>query len=270
MRLLINHTTVYRYDHAPSFSAQVFRLTPRTNNSQHVMRWRVDAPGTMSQWTDAFANTCHTLVVDDPPERIEVRASGEVVTSDVNGVLPWEKGDLPVEVYLRQTGQTEPDAAILDFFRDHEDALRADRIKALHALMEALHEKVSYEPGTTDVLSTAQEAFAAGRGVCQDHAHIFIGGLRALGMPARYVSGYLYDGEKAEPHAAGHAWAAAWVPDLGWVSFDVSNCKSGTDCHVSLAVSLDYDTAAPIRGVRSGGDEGEEMEVHVSVSSMQQ
>ena len=270
MRLNITHKTVYRYEHAPFFSAQVFRLTPRTNVSQHVLRWKIESIGGLSPWTDAFGNTCHTLVIDDPPERIEVRASGEVVTEDVHGILKGEPGDLPLEIYLRQTEQTEPDAAILDFANGFADALAADRIGGLHKLMEEIRSRVEYVIGTSDAQSTAQDAFAGGQGVCQDHAHLFIGSLRALGIPARYVSGYLYDGEQTDPHSAGHAWAAAWVDGLGWVSFDVSNCKSATENHVSIAVGLDYDSAAPIRGVRGGGVGSELLDVEVHLSDSQQ
>lgn len=270
MRLNIQHKTVYRYEDAPIFSAQVFRLTPRTNISQHVLRWRIDTVGSLSAWTDAFGNACHTLVIDDPPDLLEITARGEVVTSDVNGVLPRESGELPLEVFLRQTDQTEPDEAIVDFAEDHRAPLEANRLDGLHALMGAIGDRVEYETGKTDVTSTAVEAFAAGHGVCQDQAHIFMSIARELGVPTRYVSGYLYDGEQAAPHVAGHAWAESWVDGLGWVSFDVSNCKSATDRYVGLAVGLDYDTACPIRGVRTGGAEDEALEVFIQIGANQQ
>lgn len=270
MRLNISHRTAYSYDHAPIFSAQVFRLTPRTNISQQVLRWRIDAAGSLSAWTDAFGNVCHTHVLDYAPHNLEIHAYGEVRTTDVKGVLPSEPGDLPFEVFLRQTPQTRPDEAMVAFAHGFDDRLAGNRLDGLHALMEAIRGHVDYELGSTHALSTASEAFASGSGVCQDHAHIFIGCARVLGIPARYVSGYLYDGERADPHTAGHAWASAWVDDLGWVSFDISNCISATDHHVSLAVGLDYDTASPVRGVRTGGAESELLDVAVHLSTVQQ
>lgn len=270
MRLSISHRTVYRYDHAPFFSAQVIRLTPRTNISQQIMRWRIETAGSLSPWTDAFGNACHTLVLDDVPHKLEIHAYGEVLTNDTQGVLPGEPGELPLEVFLRQTGQTKPDAAMADFARSFADPMRANRIAGLHDMMLAIRDRVEYELGITHALSTAPEAFAHGHGVCQDHAHIFIGCARLLGIPARYVSGYLYDGENHDPHTAGHAWAAAWVDDLGWVAFDISNCIAATDDHVSIAVGLDYDTASPVRGVRTGGTESELLDVAVHVSAAQQ
>lgn len=270
MRLNISHKTTYHYADPPVFSAQVIRLTPRNNARQHVIRWRIEPSDGLSSWTDAFGNVCHTLVVDEPRERIEILASGEVDTVDLGGVLPREVGELPLEVFLRQTDQTKPGAALRDFARGFSDSLNKDRVSGLHELMNAARDHVEHETGTTDALATAAEAFDGKSGVCQDHAHIFIGCARSLGIPARYVSGYLYDGEHPDAFVAGHAWAAAWVDDLGWVSFDTSNRKSATDNHVSIAVGLDYETASPICGVRSGGDGGERMDVAVTVSAAQQ
>lgn len=270
MQLNVSHRTTYSYKNPPAFSAEVIRLTPRTNASQHLVRWRIEPSAGLSVWTDAFGNTCHTLVVDEPRERIEIHAAGEVVTTDVNGILPREDGELPLEVFLRPTDQTRLNEELREFAQTFSAPLAKNRIDTLHDLMGQIRERVDYRTGTTDALTTAVEAFEAGEGVCQDHAHLFIGCARALGVPARYVSGYLYDGEHSDAYVAGHAWASAWVDDLGWVSFDVSNCKSATGSHVSVAVGLDYETAAPIRGVRSGGAGDEALDVAVNVSAAQQ
>ena len=196
----------------------------------------------------------------------DIIASGEVVTSDVSGVLPREDGELPLEIFLRQTDQTKLDGPLKEFAHSFSGRLSGNRIDALHELMGEISDRVEYHTAKTDAHATAAEAFALGRGVCQDHAHIFIGCARALGVPARYISGYLYDGEQSASYVAGHAWAAAWIDGLGWVSFDVSNCKSATDRYVSIAVGLDYESAAPIRGIRSGGVGAEELDVAVNVS----
>ncbi len=269
MRLNITHRTVYRYEGAPIYSAQILRLTPRTNLSQHVLRWKIDAPGGLSAWNDAFGNTCHTHVVEDPPEQLAITAYGEVVTTEVSGVLPAEVGDLPTQVFLRQTARTRPSAEMTEFAGGFAARVEADRLDGLHELMAALHEKIDFDTERTTVDSTAAEAFEAGCGVCQDQAHVFAGVARALGVPARYVSGYLYDPELGNVSAAGHAWAAAWVRNLGWVSFDPVHCRSATDAYVSLAVGLDYDSASPVRGMRTGGHGDEGLEVSVSVNAQQ-
>lgn len=270
MRLNITHKTTYRYEDPPIFSAQVIRLTPRTNISQHLVRWRIEPSAGLSGWIDAFGNVCHTLVLDEPRDRIDIIASGEVVTSDISGILPRDEGELPAEVFLRPTVQTKLDAGLREFAGSFADRVSKNPVDGLHQMMGEIRNRVDYHTGRTDALATAIEAFSTGRGVCQDHAHIFIGCARSLGVPARYVSGYLYDGEHSEAYVAGHAWAAAWVADLGWVSFDVSNCVSATENYVSVAVGLDYETAAPIRGVRSGGVGDEALDVAVSVSAAQQ
>ena len=102
MRLNITHKTTYRYEDPPIFSAEVIRLTPRTNISQHLVRWRIEPSAGLSAWSDAFGNVSHMLVVDEPRNRIDIIASGEVVTSETNGVLPRDEGELPLEVFLAE------------------------------------------------------------------------------------------------------------------------------------------------------------------------
>jgi transglutaminase-like putative cysteine protease len=122
-------------------------------------------------------------------------------------------------------------------------------------------------PGTTDVHTEAAAALADGKGVCQDHTHIFIAGCRTLEVPARYVTGYLYLGDDAGAEAH-HAWAEAWVDGLGWVGFDVANRICPTDNYVRLASGLDAGYAAPIKGSRRGGS-GESLDVAVAVHQQQ-
>ena len=113
--------------------------------------------------------------------------------------------------------------------------------------------RVAYEVGVTNTHTTAADALKDGRGVCQDHAHVFISAARSLGIPARYVSGYLLAGTGDEPSDANHAWAEAWLDGLGWVGFDPANGVCPTDRYVRLASGLDAAFAAPIRGTRRGG-----------------
>jgi transglutaminase-like putative cysteine protease len=270
MRLFIEHRTAYRYGGEVLHSAQYLHLTPVSNASQQVVNWRIDAPGQIARWQDAFGNICHTLVVERPSTEIRITASGRVDTFDVNGVLANEDGALPVEVFLRATPLTRTDERVRDFAASFAGAVARDRLDGLHALMGGVRERVDYRTGATHVHSTAAEVLADGFGVCQDHAHVFIACCRALGVPARYVGGYLFDGEADALSTAGHAWAAAWVDELGWVSFDVSNTVCGTERHVGVATGLDYAGAAPVRGMRRGGSADEEMEVTVQISAVQQ
>jgi len=264
MRIAIRHGTVYRYDRPVRFTSQYLRLTPYGNPSQRVINWRLDAPGELAPWTDGFANHCHTLFCDDGSTEIRVLASGVVETTDTAGVLPFE-GGLLVGAFLRPTPRTRADDSIRRFAEPFRKQAGESVVDGLHALATKLAEEIEYREQGTDVHSTAAEVLKDGFGVCQDFAHLFISCARAIGVPARYVSGYLYTGESDTPHVAGHAWAAGWVDGLGWVSFDVANRTCGTDRYVGLAVALDYDGAAPLRGVRAGGGADEILEVEVQV-----
>ena len=169
--------------------------------------------------------------------------------------------------YLRPTSLTEANEAIHGLARQAKRSADGD-LDLGHRLMGLVRDAVDYETGATDAAHTAAEAIAAGAGVCQDHAHVFIACARALEVPARYVSGYLWSEGSAGPFDAGHAWAELFVDDLGWVGFDVANRICPTDAHVRVAVGRDYLDAAPVRGLRSGSAD-EQMQVQVQVSAAQ-
>jgi transglutaminase-like putative cysteine protease len=267
MRLSVHHRTSYDYDGHVSSSTQYLRLTPVSNPSQRVLNWRIEAPGPLAEWRDAFGNVCHTLVVDKPVSSIDIHAHGQVDTTDTSGVLPDEFDGPPLDVFLRETPLTRADEQVRDFAAPYRAKLEAGRLDGLHALSGAVRDAVDYRSGGTDVHSSASESLELGTGVCQDHAHVFIACCRHLGVPARYVSGYLFTPDESE--VASHAWAAAWIDDLGWVSFDVANRTCGTPHHIGLAVGLDYHGAAPARGVRQGGDDGETLSVFVRIAESQ-
>jgi transglutaminase-like putative cysteine protease len=123
---------------------------------------------------------------------------------------------------------------------------------------------MTFDTDPTHPATTAADAFALKRGVCQDITHIFITAARSLGIPARYIGGYFRRGDDVTHQDAGHAWAEAFVSDLGWVAFDAANGICATEAHVRVAVGLDYLGAAPIRGMRQGGS-GELLDVDVHV-----
>ena len=141
---------------------------------------------------------------------------------------------------------------------------RKDPLSSLHALSRAIGERVAYHKGATTAASSVEDVLAAGKGVCQDHAHVFVSAARVLGLPARYVSGYLMMDEQVDQDAT-HAWGEAYVPGLGWVGFDVSNEVCPDERYVRVATGLDYQDAAPISGLRVGSA-SESMVVAVQVS----
>lgn len=267
MRISIDHKTVYSYSSAVRHTAQYLRLTPPSNESQRVVSWTVEAPGKTARWRDVYGNRCLTLVIEGPMEEIPIRAYGQVDTVDLSGVLPVQEMEPPRDVFLRQTAITRPDPAIREFAKGYAEEISADRVAGLHKMMIGLRDRIDFQAYTTDVATTAAEAFSQGTGVCQDHTHMFLSACRYLGVPARYVGGYLYDGGNDEAYTAGHAWAAAFVEGLGWVSFDIANKQSGSHHYVGVAYGLDYADTAPIRGVRTGnaGDESMQVGIHVNL-----
>lgn len=268
MRLAVRHETHYAYDTPLTYSAQRLHLWPVDFASQRSLSWSITAPGFDHAlgYTDGFGNRVHMLTYGNIEGPVSIVAEGIVEVTDTAGVVRGLSCAAPDAVFLRQTRPTTANAAL----RSLGERQLSGRpvLDGLHGLMAEIHAKVAYELGATHAHTTAAEAFADGRGVCQDHAHIFIAACRASGVPARYVTGYLVTGQGASSTAA-HAWAEALVPELGWVGFDPANAKCPTDNYVRVAAGLDAAGVAPIRGSRRGG-EAERMRVEVRVEIAQQ
>ncbi|MEC5404375.1 transglutaminase family protein [Paraburkholderia sp. MPAMCS5] len=262
MYLTIRHDTSYRYEATVHYSIQQLRLTPASGASQIVRRWSIDAPGKLDSTVDAYGNALHTLVINKPHSEIRLHVSGEVDTIALDdGRLRDEAGPIPLEHFTCATRLTEADPAIRELAGSVPDLASPG---SLIALSERIVERVQYNPGITEVSSTAAQALALGNGVCQDHAHLMLACCRARGVPARYVSGYIEPGDV--PHAASHAWVDVWLDGTGWVSVDVTHAAFASEIYCRLAVARDYEAAAPVRGRRIGGRE-EKMDVAVMVSA---
>jgi transglutaminase-like putative cysteine protease len=195
---------------------------------------------------------------------LRVLVEGEVETRDTQGVVRGVVERFPPSLFLRETTLTHPDESICAFAAETRTTTGDKSLGLLHVLLERLHEEMIYDTDPTHPATTAAEAFALKRGVCQDLTHIFIVAARSLGIPARYVGGYMRRNDGVIQQDAGHAWAEAFVPDLGWVAFDTANGICATDAHVRIAVGLDYLGAAPVRGMRYGGS-NETLAVSVQV-----
>ena len=263
MLIRIDHTTTYTYQQAPRSIIQMLRLTPRPHEGQHIKRWDIelDADARMRKGEDAFGNITHTLYVDAPPERLSIRVKGEVMTTDTAGTLSGLAERLSPLVYLRATDLTAPDAAILELARKLDEG---SSLEKAHRLSQHLYRDLRFEIGATTTAHTAAEVLQQKSGVCQDYAHLFIATSRAMGIPARYISGHLYRADGQSSQDAAHAWAEAWIEDLGWVGFDPANGVCPTEAYVRVAAGLDYLGAAPIRGSSYGGG-AEDLEVKVEV-----
>lgn len=267
MLLAIRHTTRYRYDAPGMLAVQRLRLTPPDTRAQRVVDWRIEAPGIdqAASYVDGFGNIVQLIATEVADAELAITAAGTVETSDCGGVAGIRGEPAMAQVFLRETALTRPGAAIERFAA----RLRGDDdLATLHNILTAIAERIAYDTDATQAGTTAAHAFTAGRGVCQDHAHIFIAAARCLDIPARYVTGYMHvEGEvQAEAH---HAWAEACVPELGWVGFDPANGVSPTERYVRLACGFDAPSAAPIVGARSGGG-NEDLRVDVVVEQQQQ
>ncbi|MFN2426102.1 MAG: transglutaminase domain-containing protein [Candidatus Binatia bacterium] len=273
MRLSIRHQTTYRYDEPAEYAAQILRMTPREYGGLRVVRWNVTTtgPGRLSKFEDGFGNFSHVHTVVDMHDTLAVEVDGEVETTDTLGVVRGGSEPLPLGVYLRSTPLTFPSDTIaaLAARAATESSTRA----VLHLLMQLVAECVQYRPGSTSVVTTAAEALAGGSGVCQDQAHVFIAAARVLGIPTRYVGGYLcLDGDgflsRMSPgDEAGHAWAEAFDAESGWTGFDPTSGTVSGPWHVRTSIGLDYESASPVRGIRRGQG-GEVLEVGVQVARL--
>jgi transglutaminase-like putative cysteine protease len=272
MRLRISHKTTYQYVPPATRVIQVLRLTPRNHDGQYVVDWRIDvsADCRLDQHEDAFGNITHAFAADGPLPELSLLVEGEVETRDAQGIVRDAVERFPPSLFLRETALTACDADIAAFAAAARQSESDDALKVLHRLLERLHDHLHWDDDPTYVETTSAAAFALKHGICQDFAHIFITASRSLGIPARYVGGYFCrDADTAAP-SAGHAWAEAFVPDLGWVAFDPANGICTTDAHARVAVGLDHLGAAPGRGMRyGGGTETLAINIHVDQASRQ-
>jgi transglutaminase-like putative cysteine protease len=272
MRIRISHQTIYKYE-APAVGViQTLRLTPRNHDGQYVVRWRLDVSEDcrLDQQEDAFGNITHAFTADGPFSKLRVDVDGEVETQDTEGVVRGAVERFPPSLFLRETALTRPDSAIVVFATSARQIGGADDLAVLHTLLAQLHRDIVYDTDPTHAATTAAEAFALGRGVCQDLSHIFISAARSIGIPARYIGGYFRRADGVVKQDAGHAWTEAYVPELGWVAFDPANAICGSEAHIRVAAGLDYLGAAPVRGTRfGGGSESLTVRLHVDQAAQQ-
>lgn len=252
MRLHVDHVTTYRYDAPVKYGLQQLRLTPKPCTGQHIIDWDISVEGGKKElsFADQFGNHVDLISTQAGAEEIVIRSSGEVETSATGGVLGPHTGFMPLWAYTCETPLTKAGPRIRALLRELDANFDSDIARA-HALSALITRHAIYKTGTTDTLTTGEQALEDGSGVCQDHAHIFIAAMRLLGHPARYVSGYLMINDR-ENQDATHAWAEAHLDGIGWVGFDVSNGYSPDERYIRIATALDFKGATPISGMRYG------------------
>jgi transglutaminase-like putative cysteine protease len=266
MHVQISHSTVYRYDPPAAGAIQLLRLTPRDHDGQHVRRWRIDvsADARLTAHEDAFGNITHVFSAAGPLAELRLDVDGAVETQNTHGVISGTVERFPPHLFLRATRLTAADEPIREFAENVRGTCAGDALAQTHALLEGLHREMVFDLGMTEMVPSASEAFALKRGVCRDLCHIFLAAAHCLGIPARYIAGYLQLADGRIDQEAGHAWAEAFIPDIGWVGFDPANGLCPTETYVRVAVGLDSIDAAPVRGTRFGvGNENLEVAIKV-------
>ena len=263
MLLTIRHVTRYRFDTPVVYGLQQVRKTPKSSGQQKVLDWSTTVEGGQleARFEDHHHNVVDLLGLARGASDVAVISEGTVEVEDTHGIVGRHRGPAPLWLYARPTERTRIGSECRRLLREVQGASDLDR---LHGLMALVSGAVRYEIGASQPDWGAEEALAAGRGVCQDHAHVFLACAREMGFPARYVSGYLMLDDR-ETQDAMHAWAEAHVEGLGWVGFDVSNGISPDIRYVRVATGLDYADAAPVTGTRIGG-QGESLSVEIAVA----
>lgn len=278
MKLQITHTTLFTYAESISEAYTEMRLKPQEGLGQRCLWFNLttDPKGDVMQYTDRFGNQVHHFDTLQSHDRVLVTATSEVYTADQFVAEQRELSPLDQFDYLAPTRYAPLDETICHFTGPH--IVSDDPANTARALMRVLYESLKYEPGATDVHTTALEALQLGRGVCQDFAHLMLAACRCAGLPARYVSGYLHDprlleerrraGLAVPANAASHAWVDVFINGRGWLSLDPThNCEQTAD-YVRVGVGRDYADVSPTRGVYKGQAK-ETLTVNVSVQASQ-
>lgn len=284
----LRHRTTYTYESPVTFARCVLRLTPSSSASQTVLNASVRVtpqPRERLERIGPFNEQTITVVIDRPHRAliIEARSRVDVHAPPVGlmgGGSPWETVRAAAfasttlspqgpAAYLYPTARTPPSQQITDYARTSFPPGRGV-VDAAAELMKRIRADFTYDSKATDVRTRPDEAFKARRGVCQDFAHVMISGLRGLGLPAAYVSGYLRTvpppgRPRLEGADATHAWVSLWCgADRGWIGFDPTNAILVQDDHIVLATGRDYADVAPIDGILLAPG-GQELKVEVDV-----
>jgi transglutaminase-like putative cysteine protease len=282
MLLEIRHVTEYHYAGPVRESVMELWMQPQKSGSQRLVSFDldVDPPSRLFSYADSFGNAVYHFDVPQPHQALRIEARSAVETNprvDMPETLDMAEWDrlradfVQNEAYefLQPHGYARETAALRAFIDKLglNDLRRHDPLTAVIRLNEALYAAFEYVPGATEADSPIDLALEAGKGVCQDFTHIMLAICRAWGMPARYVSGYLFtdrsEGDRSDPDAT-HAWVEVFLPSLRWVGFDPTNNMLAGERHVAVAIGRDYGDVPPSRGVYKG-DEDSQLVVGVSV-----
>lgn len=264
-KLAVRHRTTFHYGAPVRDSVNTLRLEPRTFPYQKTISALVRVlPATrMRNFTDLFQNIIHHFELPDPHSKLEIESRIRVhnlplIFSDESRSATAEAyTDSSIQEriwpYLHESPRVTRSADVWRHALDVTSGLKSIYERAC-AIMDWIHREFRYEPGITSVKADLDESFSLRCGVCQDFTHIMLGMCRALGIPARYASGYLYNGPKdiLVGAQASHAWCEVYLPAAGWIGFDPTNNTLADERYVKIAVGRDYQDVAPVEGSYRG------------------
>ncbi len=264
MRFEIAHTTRYRYS-APIREAHTeVRLRPSDEMGQRVLRHRLEVrpEATVGAYSDGFGNRVQYFDLLPPHDHLEIVSRAAVETGVQQATHPPDIFPHDLLLFRPPVVQGPALRRIAARLGSFDASAPAEVEAAADRLRELIARSFTYSPASTTVTTATDEVVRLKRGVCQDFAHLVIAVSRMLGLPARYVSGYVYSGSGEPTLGASHAWADILVPEKGWLPFDATHSGLASDRYVRLAVGRDYRDAAPTRGVFVGSARSD-MEIKV-------
>jgi len=264
MKLEIVHSTRYKYSSPIAETVMEVRLRPMDGNGQRCLEFKLDVSSGIKprDYRDGYGNSVHYFNLVRPHTRLNITSRSVVETA---GELDADPGEELVYDFLRFRSPVKDVPGVRDLARRHPiaNSRSAPVVEAaLDELTLTISREFAYDRAVTNVYSAVDDVLELKAGVCQDFAHLFIAAARAMGVPARYVSGYIHTPGGRSSVSASHAWAEGWVPGRGWVGYDATHPVRTSENHVRLAVGRDYTDAAPTRGIYVGSASGS-MEVRV-------
>jgi transglutaminase-like putative cysteine protease/predicted glutamine amidotransferase len=287
-KIIVQHRTTYRYTHAVERSTHLLRLFPAHDRLQTLLASdvSVSVEGRAHDFDDAFGNRSRRVLIDTPYRELTVVARAEVEALDTDPLgfdvrhmktviplvwMPWQRAML--QPYLQAPELPESELAeLVDYAMRFVARNDGDVLDTLLDLNDAIHREYTYVQGSTTLATTAFDVYLRRRGVCQDFTNLFICLARLMGVPARYVCGYLFTGPKHENRRqaeASHAWVQVYLPEVGWRGLDPTNGVVTSTDHLRLSVGCSYRDATPTSGTIFVGGGGETLEVDVSVDRVE-
>ena len=254
MRFEVTHTTRYDYS-APVREAHMeLRVRPLDGCGQRVEDYRLDVrPAVrLGSYLDGFGNVVHYFDRLPPHESLQIRSAAVVETGIDVGPALEALPPLDLLLFAPPVVDCAGGRRLARRIRLSEGADAEETHQAMLALTRLIAREFEYRPLSTRVQTAVDEVISLGSGVCQDFAHLFIAIARTLGVPARYVSGYVHDSAEPVVEGASHAWAEAYLPERGWTPYDATHPYTQRSHYVRVAVGRNYRDAAPTRGVFLG------------------